>query len=230
MHTSQSLVRNYHVPRVHLSIRDPLRVFRLFVWLRSMLLECEAAQLQTKRPAVWINPFLPARCLESEAYTTGCSFVVALALSYWCRLPSSAMSGRFADFDARLDYAQNMDTECVAPLVGLGMLPRGSTFEKIVGQSFDHLWKYTADALPAGIVGTQCLKEAFYSIVVAIHTKTAVLLTGPPGCGKSLSFMLASKCLVGKSSGTFLFLSVCVLALSSLGSLLHWETVKQGSD
>lgn len=120
------------------------------------------------------------------------------------------MSSRFEGRDARLDYARNIDADCVSHLVGLGMLPPGSTFEKIVYESFDHLWKYTADALPAGIVGTQCLKEAFYSIVVAIHTKTAVLLTGPPGCGKSLSFMLASKCLVGKSSGT----SDCVLVLN----------------
>jgi hypothetical protein len=190
----------------HLSIRDPLRALRLFVWLRRKTVESVAARPPRvpggpEQPAVECHPFLPAFVGRSPAHQLGASLVVAVALAYWCRLPSAAHRGRTGGVDARCEFAVYMQTRLVDRLVKLGLLAPGATFNGVVLGAFRHLWLYT-DAVPPGIVGTSGLQEAFFAIVVAVHTKTAVLLTGPPGCGKTLSFMLAAKCMVGRSGDT----------------------------
>ena len=187
VHAAQQLVKSYNIARVHLSIRDPLRALKLFVWLTKQDLEIERERAAAREhgrptPAVRANPFLPRDTRPEHRHAT--AFVVAVALAYWGRLPSKAHKRDLpSGHDMRTHFARHFHKDFVAALAKSGMLPAAASFNGIVNESFNHLWRYTK-AIPPGIVGTAGLKEAFYAVVVAVHTRTPILLTGPPGCGK----------------------------------------------
>jgi hypothetical protein len=94
----------------------------------------------------------------------------------------------------------------IQKLVAAGYLPpfaASQSFSVLAAEGFDHLWSFANK--PAGIAGTAGLKEAFWAIVVCVHTRLPLLLTGPPGCGKTLSYMLAYHNLKGVDSPSPLF-------------------------
>jgi len=78
--------------------------------------------------------------------------------------------------------------------------PYPINFVKNWRECVEHLWGYATK--PPGIAHTDVLKENFYAVVVALHVKPTMplLITGPAGCGKTLSFKLASDNLIGCSN------------------------------
>ncbi len=86
------------------------------------------------------------------------------------------------------------------------------TMSSICEQSFKHLCRYAK--LPRGIAWTKSLKESFWSIVVAIHTRIPLLMTGPAGIGKTLSYQIVADNLTGSTnrhSEVFKHLKRCVV-------------------
>ena len=61
--------------------------------------------------------------------------------------------------------------------------------------------------IPSGLAHTPALKENLYSIIVAVNFGFPLLITGPPGCGKTLSFSLAENNLKGTPSSTCTFVA-----------------------
>lgn len=200
---AQSVVRSYNVPRIHLSIRCLLRALRLYAWLRAQELPSRVhIGTGEPMPGNLINPFLPADWLAE--WRDGAALVVAVALAYWCRLPSSAhVAARRSARDLRSEFSAAMGLH-VAALVKRDMLPPGVSFSDIFQLSARHLWDLALD-VPVDIVGTSGLQEALYAVVVGVHTRIAVLLTGPPGCGKTLSFLIALANLRGSNATSPVF-------------------------
>ena len=61
-------------------------------------------------------------------------------------------------------------------------------------------WYISHMELPGGIAKTQALKENCFAIIVCAMTRTPLIIVGPPGCSKTLSFHLALVNLKGEGS------------------------------
>lgn len=201
---AQEAVRRYSLPRISVSIRDLLRALRVFAWLVDQWLPTRR-DLRTHEPveASFTNPFLPVSATGwPRQHQTGRAAIMAVALTYWARLPSSAHAATGVASDLRADLASKL-VPYVRQLVAGGFLPTGTSFTATVVAGFDHLWSHAHK--PEGIAATAGLKEAFWAVVVCAHTKLPLLLTGPPGCGKTLSFQLASLNLKGQDAPSEVF-------------------------
>lgn len=184
------------LPRVHASIRDIVKAVQLLSWLQEQWFEVEVEF----GARAYINPFLPedtgfcsypGGCVRQaflrSNHTTcrtceraqGYAGVMAAALAYWGRLPGAALAeaGR-ASRNLREEFLSSIPrTHSLSP-------------DDIISKSVEHLWKHSR--APEGVAPTRSLQEAFYAVVVAVHTRIGLLLTGPPGCGKTLPFQLAA--------------------------------------
>ena len=61
-------------------------------------------------------------------------------------------------------------------------------------------WFINLADIPSGVAKTQALKENFFAIVVCAMTRTPLIIIGPPGSSKTLSFRLALANLKGEGS------------------------------
>jgi DNA polymerase III delta prime subunit len=66
----------------------------------------------------------------------------------------------------------------------------------VIAASLTHL--FSCANIPQGLAHTTALKENFYCVVLCAINKWPLLITGPPGCGKTLSFILACDTLRGR--------------------------------
>ena len=203
IHDAQELVRSYKLPRISVSIRDLLRGLRVFVWLQKQRLAARP-NLKTlePEPTSITNPFLPPN-VNSPRHVIGYAAVMSVALTYWARLPSSSHNAAGLPApDFRAEFIVSLAPH-IQTLIAHGYLPPLASFGAIVAGGFDHLWGFAHK--PDGIATTSGLKEAFWAVVVCVHIKLPLLLTGPPGCGKTLSFQLASLNLKGNDSPSYIF-------------------------
>jgi hypothetical protein len=65
---------------------------------------------------------------------------------------------------------------------------RCEEWDMVLKGSLEHLWSYAL--IPKGLARTNALMENFYTIILAGENRIPLLITGPPGCGKTLSFSL----------------------------------------
>ena len=179
---AQRKVREYAIPRVHVSIRDLSKCTAIFKFLlhkstpTRRLRDSQLADLSS-----CVNPFLPPT--QSAVHKIGYAIILAVALAYWSRLPNASyVHANRSAYDIRGDFEGWMQRKFVIKLREYGCLTPSDTFATVVSDSYSHLWSY-AD-IPRGIAGTQGLKESFWSLIVAVHTRIPILLTGPPGCGQ----------------------------------------------
>jgi hypothetical protein len=162
----------------------------------------------------------------------------AVAICYYIRLPATVKDPTKTNtiVQLRLDFLEKLQHQFkedhdLCPI----------NFVQNWTDCFDHLWQYASK--PLGIAHTTVLKENFYTVVVALHVKPTMplLITGPAGalpsifkgcfdflkvlfclfdastgCGKTLSFKLASDNLIGASqSNHFLFQNLSKILVSS---------------
>jgi hypothetical protein len=70
----------------------------------------------------------------------------------------------------------------------------------------DEMSLYLQNAqVPNGIAFNEALKENFFSIVVCVQTRTPLIINGPPGCSKTLSFKIAQETMRGDKSQSEFF-------------------------
>ena len=74
-------------------------------------------------------------------------------------------------------------------------------------------WYVNHMELPGGIAKTQALKENCFAIIVCAMTRTPLIIVGPPGCSKTLSFHLVLVNLKGEGSKVEAFRSKMFLSL-----------------
>ncbi len=64
---------------------------------------------------------------------------------------------------------------------------------------------YKQTQIPTGIAMTQALLENLFCTVICIDAKIPLIITGPAGCSKTLSFTIAVDNMKGKQSNTVLY-------------------------
>ena len=108
---------------------------------------------------------------------------VSLALVYYFRL----------DSECRAKYLKEMNTSSVFTFD-----KEPVTFSEAVQNELD--WLLQNITLPPGVAATEALKENLYSIVICTMTHTPLIILGPPGSSKTLSFKIVISNLQGMAS------------------------------
>ena len=172
--TAQSLVHSYNIPRVYVSIRDLLRAIKIFQWLLTHRVPTERDDSgNATKPA---NIFLPkstdVTCeliLSLEEMYMRQALIIALAITYWCRLPSSGhvLVGK-AEKDLRTEFIRDISKDW-AELMSITQYHQQTEkelqrmleeeFRLVVERSLNHLWSYAL--IPRGLAHTVALKVSF---------------------------------------------------------------------
>ncbi len=116
--------------------------------------------------------------------------LVAMGIVYYMRLDSKF----------RKSYAEFMAKE--------NKLPSDIPFKEAFEQELDYYMN--AVELPPGIARTQALKENLFATIICAVTHTPLIIVGPPGSSKTLSFNLAIATLKGQESKVRLFRDTAV--------------------
>jgi hypothetical protein len=180
---AQELVRGYDLPRVHISIRDPVKCLRTFDYLSSVSLPTEL-DLRTNELSCHTNPYLPKSTrLRSVKEVQGFALLAAIGAVYYARLPSLAhVRDRRINFDVRSHFENEM-RPCLERLERASFLAPGTAargLRLLIAEGHQHLWEHARDT-PAFVTPTPGLQEAFWNFVLSVHTRIPVLITGPPG-------------------------------------------------
>ena len=202
----QECLRRYRaqgwLSRVHVSIRDLMRASSLMAWLASQHLPTRR-NLATgaAEPTSFVNPFLPRAPItradvddfEFARRQLQAALFTAVATIYYLRLPSEAHV-------RHEQAAHDLRSMLLAELAEA--MPDGTdahAIEAAFRASVEHLWGYAT--VPPDLAHTQALKDNFYACVLAANARPTMnlLISGPPGCGKTLAFKLAADNLVGPS-------------------------------
>ena len=178
---SQNFVRNENMHRVRVSIRDLVRAVDLYSYFQA---HSEFIPLDEERFGSDEDRFI---------FVHHCSIILAMAIAYYFRLDSDG------EPSARERY------ETGFPGVTLG-IPRQYTFRKILDASMMHLFKNTK--LPVGIAPTFALLQNLFCTVVCIDARIPLIIVGPPGCSKTLSFKIAVDNMKGSQSPMIFFRSL----------------------
>ena len=114
-----------------------------------------------------------------------CAVMVSLAVVYYMRL----------DTEYREQFSEAMDKSA--------HLNSGIKFSDTFARELE--WYINEMDIPRGIAKTQALKENIFSIILCTMTTTPLIIVGPPGCSKTLSFNLVTANLKGQESKMKLF-------------------------
>ena len=123
-------------------------------------------------------------CGKSYEHYGSRAVVVALGLVYYLRLDSKH----------RKKYMEVLDHHTTISRV---------TFSKAFKEELD--WYINHIDLPEGIAKTQALKENLFATIICTMTHTPLIIVGPPGSSKTLSFNLALANLKGQESKVEIF-------------------------
>ena len=169
------------------SQRDIQRVLKFYIWLKSsfQLLEKYGYSGTSEERSVSNNWQLSVRAL-----------FVSLALVYYFRLNAKY----------RKEYAIQMDAQPFLVTQVTEGCDKGThhfegirvTFTKALKDELD--WFMENIDRPVGVADTQALRENLYAIIVCCMTRIPLIIIGPPGCSKTLSFKIALANLQGEVS------------------------------
>ena len=169
------------------SQRDIQRVLKLYIWLKSsfQLLEKYGYSVISEARSVSNNWQLSVRAL-----------FVSLALVYYFRLNAKY----------RKEYATRLDAQPFLVTQVTEGCDKGThnfegirvTFTKALKDELD--WLMENIDRPIGVADTQALRENLYAIIVCCMTRIPLIIIGPPGCSKTLSFKIALANLQGEVS------------------------------
>ena len=113
------------------------------------------------------------------------AMMLSLAMVYYMRLDSKF----------REKFSEIMDRN--------SLLSGGISFTKNFEREID--WYMNQMDIPRGVAKTQALKENVFANIVCTMTHTPLIIVGPPGCSKTLSFNLVTANLRGQESKMKLF-------------------------
>ena len=169
------------------SQRDIQRVLKLYIWLKSsfQLLEKYGYSGTSEERSVGNNWQLSVRAL-----------FVSLALVYYFRLNAKYRKEYAIQLDAQPFLVTQVTEGCdkgTHRFEGIRV-----TFTKALKDELD--WFMENIDRPVGVADTQALRENLYAIIVFCMTRIPLIIIGPPGCSKTLSFKIALANLQGEVS------------------------------
>ncbi len=107
---------------------------------------------------------------------------MAIAMGYYFRLPSDQRQ----TLEASIDKELTNKYKCRMSFV--------HTIKRVETTLYDNT------SIPVGIARTDALLENLLCTVVCIDTKIPLIIVGPAGCSKTLSFSIAVDSIVGSQS------------------------------
>ena len=163
------------------SQRDIQRVLKLYMWLKTSFKVLEKYGYSTVSET---------RSVDNNWQLSVRALFVSLALVYYFRLNANY----------RKEYAELLDANPfrVTQVTESGCEGTGMTFTKALKDELD--WLMENIELPIGVADTQALRENLYAIIVCCMTRIPLIIIGPPGCSKTLSFKIALANLQGEVS------------------------------
>eukprot|EP01012_Entosiphon_sulcatum_P025672 TRINITY_DN3101_c0_g1_i1.p1 TRINITY_DN3101_c0_g1~~TRINITY_DN3101_c0_g1_i1.p1 ORF type:complete len:3317 (+),score=464.94 TRINITY_DN3101_c0_g1_i1:26-9952(+) len=183
---AQQFLRDAHLSRIHISLRDVVRVHKLhrFFTLNGSGRNCGMQFL------------LASELKNRDGFMRWMPVLLALALGYYFRLPEKHAKGC-----TRLAFAEAINrqlqfTSCPDAL-------RREGFVKLVQSCLLGLFRQTR--VPPGTAPTQALLENIFAISVCSQLPLPLLIVGPPGCSKTLAFTIVMNNMRGLDSSSPLF-------------------------
>eukprot|EP00727_Mastigamoeba_balamuthi_P014233 m51a1_g9432 hypothetical protein (4159) ;mRNA; f:408019-433718 len=174
-------VARQNISRIHVSIRDLVRCIDLYSYFRIH------TQLFAESNS---SAVLPPE--KSELYEHWNALILSCAMAYYLRLPSMIHTCTGRDEQPRKLFAEEFDkraAESRSP---------GLQFQNVVYGAMAKL--FTNTSVPDGIAPTEILLENLFCVVVCIDINIALIIVGPPGCSKTLSFKIAIDNMKGSQS------------------------------
>ena len=160
------------------SQRDIQRVLKLYIWLKKSFFTFKKYGFTDSNSSLY-NWHISVRAL----YT-------ALAMVYYFRLSSKY----------RTDYAKLLDDNPTAVTVVECSCKKAIYITFSMALQDELNWLIENIELPPGVANIKALRENLYLIMVCCMTNTPLIITGPPGCSKTLSFKIAFANLQGEAS------------------------------
>src|SRR3990167_10670241 len=164
---SQRLLQRFKIHRMQVSIRDIMRTVTLYDFFRKNTCLLGATVRGTD----------PSNSIHWQA------LIMAIGTSYYLRLFSEYRNQFEEQFKEEMNNMRisNRNHECPPQLA--------RNFGETMKSSMQHLYDNTK--IPPGIACTQALLENLWSIVVCCSAMIPIIIIGPPGCSKTLSFSIA---------------------------------------
>lgn len=157
------------------SQRDIQRVLKLYIWLKDSFIRLEK------------YGFSPGHADQSDWHVSVRALYTALGLVYYFRLNA----------EYRKKYADSLDKSPNLVRITDGEVLRVS-FSQTVEDELT--WLIENVELPPGVANIKALRENLYMIIVCCMANIPLIITGPPGCSKTLSFKIAVANLLGEVS------------------------------
>eukprot|EP00047_Mylnosiga_fluctuans_P001195 m.218044 g.218044 ORF g.218044 m.218044 type:complete len:3593 (-) comp10156_c0_seq3:222-11000(-) len=169
--------------RVHVSIRDIMRAVRLYLYFKNPELK---------------EPIVKVTSMEPDARHWH-AMLMAIALTYYFRLPTKYTGPNGREFHTRQLFEEQLRKQLVHLRAPQDYVSVGRLSALQISNFFTEIH------LPVGIARTRAVMEHMYAIAVCTETKIPLIITGPPGCSKTLSFNTAEENMRGSGSRNNIF-------------------------
>eukprot|EP00026_Physarum_polycephalum_P000006 Phypoly_transcript_00006.p1 GENE.Phypoly_transcript_00006~~Phypoly_transcript_00006.p1 ORF type:complete len:4090 (+),score=503.30 Phypoly_transcript_00006:465-12734(+) len=200
---SQGFVRNAKMRRVSVSIRDIMRTIQVYIFLRSsrgkkvLDLVTRTNGEQSFAGQMMRQVMNKRKATEDKylaLYSHWIALIISIAMSYYFRLP--AQQPRDPKIRQSRDLFNRQCNEFLKAHANPSVLPNFFNFGETITTLIQNF--FVATAIPAGIAPTNSLKENLFCTVMCIEIKIPLIIVGPPGCAKTLSFSIAVDNMKGK--------------------------------
>lgn len=178
----QRFVRQANINRVRVSLRDIIRVRKLHDFFAS-----NSPELARRRGLLLLRT---SRYVDSFGFDRWMPFIMSLALSYYLRLPKSGENCR-GQLAALIDGALRQVPGFPVSLSSVG-------FETLVYSCFEGLFDVTE--VPQGTARTRTIMENIFLVATSVLVPMPLLVVGPAGCSKTLSFTIVEDNMRGQDS------------------------------
>jgi hypothetical protein len=207
--SAQEIVRGYNVPRVFMSIRNLIRCTQLLSWLMSFTVPTERGidGIAFNFQNIFLSSTNPLSAKEKGKGSMAINLqdtknkmrkalIMAISVTYMFQLPSNGhvLAGK-AKEDLRLRFVRDIIRSWGTPRTVTPDIAHEEEWKSVIENSLSNFFSFAN--VPRGLAHTTALKENFYCVVLAAMNKMPLLISGPPGCGKTLSFLLACETLKG---------------------------------
>jgi len=185
IHRAHNFVRGCEIHRMRVSIRDIMRAVQLFRYFRHTpggravaYLAFDAADAQQQQES--------DKQLFSNLFWS--SLVLSIGMAYFLRLPAVVEQRRMRD--EFIDLMSSILKSSAGELF--------HDFQKVFPRTLRRFYDETD--VPIGISPTAAFTENLFATVICIDAKVPVMICGPPGCSKTLSFTIAVENMKGPAS------------------------------
>src|SRR3990167_5792618 len=165
---SQRIVQHFQIHRMQVSIRDIMRTVNLYQFF--------------KKNTCLLGEAVPGTDVSNSIHWQ--SLIMSIGTSYYLRLDNKKRGVYVNKLKMEMNQMKITDARRNACPIALQ-----NNFEEILRTTMKHLYDNTK--IPPGIACTRALLENLWSIVVCCSAMIPLIIIGPPGCSKTLSFSIA---------------------------------------